>query len=124
VHELRVNSADSAPSTRPENLWAASHLTADLWEVAPELMLGHDHYPRTFPPQERHVEPSSGTSHHGTHQHRISFQRSGHTWCLQWQSGDEETLIDTIAALAADPKCPLDTFDQALVEQHLQFESK
>ena len=70
------------------------------------------------------MEPSSGTSHHGTRQHHISFQRNGHTWRLQWQSGDEGTLVDTIAALAADPNCPLDRFDQTLVEQHLQFESK
>jgi hypothetical protein len=31
-------------------------------------------------------------------------------------------LIDTLAALAGDPDCPLDTRDQALVEEHLRYE--
>jgi hypothetical protein len=38
---------------------------------------------------------------------------------LQWDSGDESMLIDTLAALVADPQCPLDDFDQRLVEQHI-----
>jgi len=58
-------------------------------------------------------------SAHQTHVHQISFLRNGHTWRLQWDSGDESLLIDTLATLVADPLCPLDDFDQRLVEQHI-----
>ena len=70
------------------------------------------------------MEPRIGTSQHRTNQHQISFQRNGHIWRLQWQRGDEETLVDTLAALAADPDCPLDAFDKALVEHHLRHSPK
>jgi hypothetical protein len=58
----------------------------------------------------------------GTHQ--ISFLRNGHSWRLQWKNGHEDLLVDTLAAFVADPACPLDAFDQALVERHLATSKK
>ncbi|MDP6478640.1 MAG: hypothetical protein QGI75_01205 [Phycisphaerales bacterium] len=70
------------------------------------------------------MEPRVSGSQQQINQHQISFQRNGHIWRLQWQCGEEETLIDTLAALAGDPDCPLDAFDQALVEKHLRYGPK
>ncbi len=70
------------------------------------------------------MESRIGPSQQQISHRQISFQRNGHIWRLQWQPGDEEILIDTLAALAADPDCPLDASDRALVEQHLRHELK
>jgi hypothetical protein len=59
-----------------------------------------------------------------TRVHQISFLRNGHSWRLEWDSGNEDVLVDTLVALVADPTCPLDAFDQALVEQQLASPKK
>jgi len=67
-------------------------------------------------PQEPTLDPTQTTT---PRRHEISFLRNGHSWRLQWQSGDEALLVETVASLATDPDCPLDAFDQALVQHHL-----
>ncbi len=68
--------------------------------------------------------PPSITHIQAARRHEISFLRNGHTWRLQWTQGDEELLIETLATMAADPHCPLDQFDQALVTHHLHHTRK
>lgn len=54
---------------------------------------------------------------HGTHE--TTFIRNGHLWRLTWRDGDEALLMQTMAAMAADPDCPLDEYDKRLVLEHL-----
>lgn len=65
------------------------------------------------------MQPSGPTQANPDMRHQVAFVRGGHTWRLTWNDGDEPLLLETLAALAASPDCPLDDFDRALVHQHL-----
>jgi hypothetical protein len=56
---------------------------------------------------------------HPLPRHQMAFLREGQSWQLFWEDGDESLLIETVAALVADPSCPLDHYDQTLIEQQL-----
>jgi hypothetical protein len=106
-----------------ENLCAGQYTTADLSVSAAPSGPESDPQAASEPDsvQEHTLDAPNPTS---TRVHQIAFLRNGHSWRLQWDSGNEDVLVDTLAALVADPSCPLDAFDQALVEQHLASPKK
>jgi hypothetical protein len=69
------------------------------------------HQPKTTTDINDHVS--------GERLQRLSLIKGEHRWQFRWAPGDEASLINSVAAMARDPKLPFDWYDAAIICKHI-----